>query len=138
MSDRNSIAMLLLERLGLAPRPEHMFSRADENYRADLLDAMKPEQRAALEQQQEQMWRNDFVRSLPLTYQTRRPMEWTEQQSNMPQLDTFAYAGRDAPAVMRRPVDPYGDVRIMGNAEYPAREIDTGLSKYQFGDEVKP
>jgi hypothetical protein len=117
----------------VAPRSADQFSRSDERFRNDLLGAVTPEQRAALEQQQEQMWRNNFTQALPLTYQTRRPLEWSEAQSNMPQLDRFAYPGRDQPAAMRRPVDPYGDIRMLGSAQYPTLELNTGTTRYQFG-----
>ena len=130
-SHRHGITALLLEKLGLAPRPEHMFSRADENFRADMYDTMTPEQRAAIDQQQTKLWANDFQRALPLARTTRDFSDWNSELSNMPAIDRSLLA--DQPAVMPKPLDPYGDLRMMGSADYPPLELDTGKSRYLFG-----
>ena len=81
MADRHSIAMILLERMGLAPRAEHLFSREDENFRNHQLENMAPDDLAYTDKLQRQMWRDQFMQQAPQAWTTAW---WTPKNGDYP------------------------------------------------------
>ena len=105
--------------------PNYEFSAADQQMREAMMLMSTPEQMKSLDQTQQELWRNDFNRSMPLTM---RPGKFGDEHSRMPTAEPYRMPGISAEAAQMRSVPDNawvtgGPRTTMGSPEYPLSDI---------------